>query len=54
MLPKYNNNIIYNVCYDGKEYNGVLRESKRNAKIQIKYNKTFFFEYCLECLIWTY
>jgi hypothetical protein len=27
--------MFYNVCYDGKEYNGVLRESKRNAKIQI-------------------
>jgi hypothetical protein len=27
--------MFYNVCYDGKEYNGVLRESKRNAEIQI-------------------
>jgi hypothetical protein len=26
--------MFYNVCYDGKEYNGVLRESKRNAEIQ--------------------
>jgi hypothetical protein len=27
--------MFYNVCYDGKEYNGVLRERKRNAEIQI-------------------
>jgi hypothetical protein len=27
--------MFYNVCYDGKEHNGVLRESKRNAEIQI-------------------